>query len=237
MSDTTEEGNSEVASPPTAIMQARLGWFLLALVIAQGLLVVTFGIGQQVDRRILKALAFRQNVTSEALIVAAQWITWGGAAAQRSFAMVVFACWLLWLRRPYPALLMVVAPPFAGATSSILKEAFGRARPDVVPHLDLVTNLSFPSGHATNVTATLLLASLLLGEQRRYFWIGTAILGAAAIGASRILLGVHWPSDVIGGWFWGAGIALLGLSISRRLETRQNANRTPTLISRPESGA
>mgnify|MGYP000879985550 FL=1 len=44
MSDTTGEGNSEVASPPTAIMQARLGWFLLALVIALGLL-VTFGIG------------------------------------------------------------------------------------------------------------------------------------------------------------------------------------------------
>ena len=94
MSDTTGDGNSEVAGPPTAIMQAWLSWFLLAFVIALGLL-VTFGIGQQVDRRILKALAFRQNVTSEALIVAAQWITWGGAAAQRSIAMVVFACWLL----------------------------------------------------------------------------------------------------------------------------------------------
>ena len=195
------------------------------------------GNGQREDRPIRKALAIRQNGTREALIDAEQWVSWGGAAAQRTIAMVVFACWLLWRRRPYPALLMVIAPPFAGATSSILKEAFGRARPDVVPHLDLVTNLSFPSGHATNVTATLLLASLLLAERRRYFWIGTAILGAAAIGASRILLGVHWPSDVIGGWFWGAGIALLGLSISRRLETRQNANRTPTLISRPESGA
>ncbi|WP_219892667.1 phosphatase PAP2 family protein [Aquisediminimonas profunda] len=235
----TENGAADVTDgrdSPAKPISGRLGILLLVLALALGLL-VSFGVGQQADRTILKALAFRQNVTSDVLIAAAQWVTWAGAAGQRTFAMVVCAGWLLWRKRPYPALVMLVAPPLAGATSSILKEAFGRARPDVVPHLDLVTNLSFPSGHATNVMATLLLASLLLAKKRRHAWVALALVGAAAIGASRVLLGVHWPSDVIGGWFWGAGIALLALSVTQRLEGRQNANLSPILMSRPESGA
>lgn len=236
MSDGTVGEKIEDVPAPVVGFPGWLGWFLLVLALVLGLL-VTFGVGQQADRTILKAAAFRQNVTSDLLIALAQWVTWSGAASQRTFAMVVFAGFLLWRKRPYAALVMLVIPPFAGATSSILKEAFGRARPDIVPHLDIVTNLSFPSGHATNVMATLLLASLLLAQKHRYFWIALGILGAAAIGSSRILLGVHWPSDVVGGLCWGAGVALLGLSISQRLEARQNANRKPILMSLPESGA
>jgi len=235
----TESGAEDVTDgkvSPAKPISGRSGAVLLVLALVLGLL-VTFGIGQQTDRTILKALAFRQNVTSDVLIAAAQWVTWAGAAGQRTFAMVVCAGWLVWHKRTYPALVMLVAPPLAGATSSILKEAFGRARPDVVPHLDIVTNLSFPSGHATNVMATLLLASLLLAKKRRLAWVTLALVGAAAIGASRILLGVHWPSDVIGGWLWGAGIALLALSVSQKLEAGQNENRSPILMSRPESGA
>ena len=85
--------------------------------------------------------------------------------------------------------------------------------------------------------ATLLLAALLIAQTRRGLWITTAIAAAATIGASRILLGVHWPSDVVGGWLWGAGIALIGLTVAQRLEARQNANRSPILMSRPPSGA
>lgn len=217
------------------VLHARLGWFLLILTIAIGVMVM-FGVGQSLDRQVLKTAAFRQAVTGDSLIAIAQWVSWSGEPAQRSLVMVLFAAWLLWRKRPHPALVMLLVPPLAGVTSSLLKEAFGRARPDLVPHLDSVTSLSYPSGHATNAMAILLLAALLLSSKRP-FWIGCAILGAVLIGISRILLGVHWPSDVIGGFFWGAGMALIGYSLSQRLEAGQNANRSPILKSRPESGA
>jgi undecaprenyl-diphosphatase len=87
----------------------------------------------------------------------------------------------------------------------------------VVPHLDTFGNLSFPSGHATNAMAILLLAALLLPARHRTLWITLAIAGGVAVGLSRNLLGVHWPSDVVAGWLWGAGFALTGYATAKRL--------------------
>mgnify|MGYP003863456065 CR=1 FL=1 len=105
------------------------------------------------------------------------------------------------------ALVMVIFPSVAGATSSILKQLYARDRPDIVPHLDTFGNLSFPSGHATNAMAILLLAALLVPARNRSMWLCLALAGAVAVGLSRNLLGVHWPSDVVAGWLWGAGFA------------------------------
>ena len=217
MNEVVVEEVVAVEARPPGRSPVALALVLMALTLIVGLL-VTFDIGRPDERSIIKALAFRENTTSDGLIVATQWVTWAGDAAQRTLAMVLFAGWLFWRKRPRAALVMLIAPPLAGATSSILKEIFARARPDVVPHLDVVTNLSFPSGHATNVMATYLLAALLVPQTRRPLWVMLALAVALAIGTSRILLGVHWPSDVFGGWFWGAGIALIGLTVARKLE-------------------
>ena len=220
------EASSGVRLAPPKRSLVVFASFLLAITIALGL-AVTFGFGHLVERSLLKSIAFRQSVTNDALIEAARWVTWLGDAAQRSLVMVGFAAWLLWRKRPWAALVMVVIPPLAGAGSSILKEAFARARPDVVPHLDLVTNLSFPSGHATNGMATYLLAALLIAQVRRPLGLGLALSFAGAIGASRMLLGVHWPSDVLGGWIWGAGFALLGLWIVQKQEALSKSEAQP----------
>lgn len=231
-----EELAVEIEEPSRPRLPAVLAIVLLAAAILIGLS-ATFGIGHDAERSLLKAAAFREGATSDAMIVTFQWVTWLGDAAQRSLMMVLFAGVLFWRKQCWSALAMVVAPPLAGATSSILKEVFSRARPEIVPHLDVVTNLSFPSGHATNVMATALLAALLIPQRRRPTWVVIAVSAAAIVGASRVLLGVHWPSDVVGGWCWGAGFALLGFQLARARDGDQKVKRNPILMSRPPSGA
>ena len=111
----------------------------------------------------------------------------------------------LWLT----AGLLVAATWTGGRVVSLVKDAVARARPDVVDHLVPVASASFPSGHAAN-SAVVYLTLAALGSQvvrgrgaRRYLF-GCAILLSLLIGASRVMLGVHWPSDVLAGWSFGA---------------------------------
>lgn len=193
------------------------GLALMAAALLIGLAVVWFGIGEPVEADALRAMALREGRSPDWLISLFQWVTWGGDASQRSIVMIAAGGWLLWKQRVRAALVMVIFPSVAGATSSILKQLYARARPDVVPHLDTFGNLSFPSGHATNAMAILLLAALLLPSRHRTLWIILAMAGGVTVGLSRNLLGVHWPSDVVAGWLWGAGFALTGYAAAKRL--------------------
>ncbi len=198
------------------------GLALMAAALLLGLAVVWFKVGAPMEADALRAIALRESRSPGWVITFFQWVTWAGDASQRSIAMIAAGAWLLWRQRMRAALVMIIFPSVAGATSSILKQLYARARPDVVPHLDHFSNLSFPSGHATNAMAILLLAALLLPTRHRGSWIGLAMAGAVTVGLSRILLGVHWPSDVIGGWLWGAGFALAGYATAQKFrDTRR----------------
>lgn len=202
------------------------GLALLAATLLLGLAVVWFDLGLAQEKAALKAIALREGRSPDWMIETFRWVTWAGDAAQRSLAMIAAGAWLIWHKRLRAGLIMMIFPAVAGATSSILKELFARTRPEVVPHLDNFGNLAFPSGHATNAMAILLLAALLIPQRRRALWIVLALCGATLIGSSRLLLGVHWPSDVIGGWLWGAGFALCGAATARRLgESRKSGAR------------
>ncbi len=112
------------------------------------------------------------------------------------------------------ALVLAVTVALAELSTELLKLAFGRDRPDLVPHGGFVYSNSFPSGHSTLSAATFLtlaaiLASLEPERRAKAVVVGVAVLLVAAIGASRVYLGVHWPSDVLGGWALGATWALL----------------------------
>jgi membrane-associated phospholipid phosphatase len=102
-----------------------------------------------------------------------------------------------------------------------LKPVFGRARPEVFPHLVVATNFSFPSGHSL---ASAAFCPLLAWEAARVWpartalWYGLAIAAALMVGASRVYAGVHWPTDVAGGWTLGTLSALIGLRVLRRLD-------------------
>lgn len=95
-------------------------------------------------------------------------------------------------------------------TNAILKLAFGLPRPywvssRVRPHSS-VNSFGFPSGHAQNAVSVW---GRLGWALRRWWALGAAVLLIALISLSRVILGVHFPLDLVGGWL--AGGALLGL--------------------------
>ena len=106
-----------------------------------------------------------------------------------------------------------------------LKQLFQRPRPDVVPHLRDVMSLSFPSGHAmTSAVVYLTLGALTMriAERRltKFYCMAVAVLATVLVGASRVYLGVHYPTDVIAGWLIGFSWALLCWIVERSLERR-----------------
>ena len=103
-----------------------------------------------------------------------------------------------------------------------LKLFFGRARPEFDHQLVQVYNLSFPSGHSANsLTAYVLLACFLVSGRFRPAAIVGALAIAFVVGLTRILLGVHWLSDVIGGWAAGLIAVMLALAADRRLAANE----------------
>ena len=98
----------------------------------------------------------------------------------------------------------------------LMKLAFDRGRPDPAGHAVAVHSMAFPSGHSANAMLLGLGLALLLplGPRGRRFAIAAALAFAFVIGASRVILGVHWPSDVIGGWSLGALWTLLLLRLA-----------------------
>jgi undecaprenyl-diphosphatase len=124
-----------------------------------------------------------------------------------------FAGYLFLARKQAAAWLMLFAVFGGIALSDLLKLAFARPRPDFVAPAARVFTTSFPSGHATLSAITYLTIAALLARSQsssrigRYFVIVAALL-TILIGISRVYLGVHYPTDVLGGWCVGAAWAL-----------------------------
>jgi undecaprenyl-diphosphatase len=127
---------------------------------------------------------------------------------------ITIAGYLLMARRHAAALQVAVSIGGGALLSSLIKMAFDRPRPDLVPHAVAVASASFPSGHAMlSAVAYLTIGGLLMRVQTRLatkvYVLTTAVLLTVLIGISRIYLGVHWPTDVLAGWCIGAAWALL----------------------------
>ena len=133
--------------------------------------------------------------------------------------------YLLMTGRRHVALLLVAAIGGGMILSALLKLGFDRPRPDLVPHGARVYTASFPSGHAMLSAATYLTLGALLARVHadrvvKLFFIGIGIALTILIGSSRVYLGVHWPSDVLAGWFGGAAWASLCQYVALLLQRR-----------------
>jgi len=106
-----------------------------------------------------------------------------------------------------------------------------RLRPDSSYWLTSANGYAFPSGHATTATVGYALLACLLvrptwSQRRRTLAAVAAIAVALGVGVSRAYLGVHWASDVLGGWALGAGVlgvAFTAVQVRRRTDRRTDA--------------
>jgi undecaprenyl-diphosphatase len=131
---------------------------------------------------------------------------------------------LVLLRRRAEAAWIAASVVGASILNATLKVWLHRPRPEIVPHLAVVSNASFPSGHAMISSAVYLTLALMIAEVQprlgaRLYVVGAASLLVLLIGCSRVYLGVHWPSDVLAGWAFGSAWAF-SVFIVNRLFTR-----------------
>lgn len=191
----------------------RWAWLVALLASAAFIalsLAVTRGLGDDLDGRLLLILR-----GADGLALGPSWfveaisdITALGGYPVIGLA-VLFAICALATARQFTAIgFLVIAIVGGSVLSTALKLLFVRGRPDLVEQLDRTFTSSFPSAHAmVSMIAWLTLAAVLArfvadGRMRALILSG-AVLLSLLIGSSRVYLGVHWPSDVLAGWFAG----------------------------------
>lgn len=135
---------------------------------------------------------------------------------------VAVAAWLLWRGSPRSGLVLVAVTLAGRALIDAQKYGIRRLRPEDLEHLVPVSSPAFPSAHAGNSMIVCLTIALVLargtGWRRPAIAAGVAL--ALLVGLSRVVLGVHWPSDVAGGWAFGLLWVLLALPWAERLANR-----------------
>jgi undecaprenyl-diphosphatase len=176
---------------------------------------LVFGAGP-LDRHIYELLYAGHRSAFAAI---ARGITFFGEPTVLIVAGFVVAALLWWQGRQRLAGALLLIILVGRALAEAQKYSIARVRPDLEPHLVVVKTSSFPSGHATSSMIFYLTLALALtaGTRWRRLASGGAILLSLLIGTSRVMLGVHWPSDVIGGWAFGMVWVLLTLRLSERL--------------------
>ena len=124
--------------------------------------------------------------------------------------------------------------------SLILKQIFLRPRPEIVPHLRIVLSTSFPSGHSMGAAVVYLTLGVMFmktfrSTRAKAFCLFWAVFLTVAVGATRVYLGVHYPSDVLGGWIAGCGWATFCWVVSQFIPNRplpevDDSPRPPQLV-------
>lgn len=158
-----------------------------------------------------------------------------GGTGVLTLLTAIVVVFLLVARLPRAALAVALAIGGGILLSTLLKSGFDRPRPDLVPHGSIVYTASFPSGHSmmsatVYLTLSALVSRVLTRRRLRVYLVTMAVLLTLLVGASRVYLGVHWPTDVLAGWtvgaLWalGASIVMLRLQLTRTVE-RPDATR------------
>ncbi len=116
---------------------------------------------------------------------------------------------------------MLLLVGLTNASVFLIKHGIHHQRPDHIT--DIWHSFSFPSGHTAGTTAMVIFLSMLLKNHPKQHWIRPlAWLWIALMGLSRLILGVHWPSDIIGG-------ILLGLAVAKFVIVSYQSRQRPSI--------
>jgi undecaprenyl-diphosphatase len=183
-------------------------WLVLGVGIAAG-----FGPQLRLDGAVSEALYVgdhRAVLLNDLLEV----LTFPGTTLFRALVYLPVVVLLLRARAWWTAGWVLTAVLLIGPLTSALKELFGRIRPDFAQGGARLTSLSYPSGHssgiATLVTVAVVLAWPLLARPAlRRLVLAAGVALVLLVGLTRMWLGVHFFSDVVGGWALGLSWSLL----------------------------
>ncbi|HET8749544.1 MAG TPA: phosphatase PAP2 family protein [Sphingomicrobium sp.] len=172
--------------------------------------------GGSVDRGLYELLYAGHHPV---LAHAAEILTDLGSSRVLMIAALVCAICLLLIRQARLALIFVVLMFVGRLLAELQKDWIARPRPELEPHLVSTNSHAFPSGHAANSMIFYVMFALILtsGTRLERPAIAAAVLFSLLIGTSRVMLGVHWPSDVVGGWAFGAFWVLIAYRPAKRL--------------------
>ena len=152
-------------------------------------------------------------------------VTWLASVGVIVPVGLIIGFFFVWRRHRWgPLALLTAAIAGAAASYYLIKALVGRPRPPPAIWIGHFSGAAFPSGHATQSVACYATLAVILGAGRSArakaaLW-GTAVLIALIVGASRIYLGAHWLTDVLGGYALGtwlvAVIVIVWLTVGGR---------------------
>ncbi len=185
---------------------------------------VSEGDTQAFDESILRYLAALMTPT---VVEIARDVTALGSFVILTFLTACVTGGLLLARRFRAALGLATSIAVCGILNGALKSLYARPRPSVVQHLVQASGESFPSGHSMAAAAVYLTLATFVAStvKARRFKVGImtlAVFLTVSVGVSRCLLGVHYPSDVFGGWLAGSIFALISRLVSASVPHKAN---------------
>ncbi|MFJ5972424.1 phosphatase PAP2 family protein [Streptomyces sp. NPDC093060] len=163
--------------------------------------------------------AVREHGLTRAFRILTDWV-WGPLTMRLVCAAAVVQ--LVWRRAAWwTALWLTVTVALATVVQQSVKAAVDRPRPIWPDPVDSAHYAAFPSGHAMTaaVVCGLLLWLLHRHGAGRVQWrtaVSVAVVSVVGVGLTRVWLGVHWPSDVVGGWLFGGLVVAVAVVVYER---------------------